>query len=283
MAVHFSRKMSSNNIFWIAALLAISSIAFFHSTPGRAQSPAAAPPASTASPAFEAATIKLVKEPVPGRIQDRTEGRRLSARNTTLRDLIMLAYEVDPRQIAGGPAWAATDLYDIDAVAADGVQIDDLREEAIFKELLADRFRLTFHREQKVMPVYVLVVAKGAPKLKVADPNAPPNGASCQHLGQCSFENEPIQHFSRWMQLVMDKPVVDKTGLAGMFDFSLTWTPDESQFTSMGIHVPPPTDNPNAPPGLFTAIQEQLGLKLEPQKVPAEILVIDHVERPSAN
>jgi uncharacterized protein (TIGR03435 family) len=71
--------------------------------------------------------------------------------------------------------------------------------------------------------------------------------------------------------------------LAGAFDFTLTWTPDESQFGSMGIRVPPAADNPNAPPGLFTAMQEQLGLKLEPAKIPAEVLVIDHVERPSEN
>ena len=81
----------------------------------------------------------------------------------------------------------------------------------------------------------------------------------------------------------MDRPVVDKTGLAGQFTFTLTWTPDESQFTSMAIRVPPPADNPNAPPGLFTAIQDQLGLKLEPQKIPTEVLVIDHVEKPSEN
>jgi len=81
----------------------------------------------------------------------------------------------------------------------------------------------------------------------------------------------------------MDKPVVDKTGLTGAFDFTLTWTPDESQFTSMGIHVPAAADNPNAPPELFTALQEQLGLKLEPQKTQAQVLVIDHVERPSEN
>jgi uncharacterized protein (TIGR03435 family) len=83
--------------------------------------------------------------------------------------------------------------------------------------------------------------------------------------------------------VVLDKPVVDKTGLTAEFDFDLKWTPDETQFASMGIHVPPPVDNPNAPPGLFAAIQEQLGLRLEPQKIPAEVLVIDHVERPSEN
>ena len=82
---------------------------------------------------------------------------------------------------------------------------------------------------------------------------------------------------------VMDKPVVDKTGVEGEFDFSLRWTPDESQFRGMGITVPLPGDGTTALPGLFTAIQEQLGLKLEPQKIPCEVLVIDRVERPSEN
>jgi uncharacterized protein (TIGR03435 family) len=83
--------------------------------------------------------------------------------------------------------------------------------------------------------------------------------------------------------VVLDKPVVDKTGLAGEFDITLKWTPDESQFASMGVHVPPPADNPNAPPELFTAIQEQIGLKLEVRKTMTKVLVIDHVERPSEN
>ena len=102
-------------------------------------------------------------------------------------------------------------------------------------------------------------------------------------MGICSFQNDPVEHFARWLQLVMDKPVVDKTGLKGQFDFTLIWTPDESQFTSLGIRVPPAAENPNAPPGLFTAIQEQLGLKLGQQKIPTEVLVIDHVEKPSEN
>jgi uncharacterized protein (TIGR03435 family) len=83
--------------------------------------------------------------------------------------------------------------------------------------------------------------------------------------------------------VVLAKPVSDKTGLAGTFDFDLIWTPDESQFIAMGIRVPTAADNPNAPPELFTAIQEQLGLKLEAQKTATQVLVIDHVERPSEN
>ena len=82
---------------------------------------------------------------------------------------------------------------------------------------------------------------------------------------------------------VMDRPVVDKTGLTGRFDFSIRWTPDESQFVSMGVRVPPPSNDPNAPPGIFTAFPEQLGLKLDPSRAPVDVIVIDKVEKPSDN
>jgi len=233
-------------------------------------------------PVIEAATIKPVKEPNHTQFHDSTEGRRLSMRYTTLSDLMMMAYEVDPRQILDGPAWVATDEYDIDAVAVEGVQANE-SEEAMLKELMADRFQIKVHREQRVMPVYVLEVAKGGPKLKAADADRSEN-SGCEHIGVCWFHKRTLGNFARFMQfVVLDKPVVDQTGIAGSFDFELKWTPDESQFRGMGIRVPLPTDGTTALPGLFTAIQEQLGLKLEARKIPAEVLVIDHVERPSEN
>jgi uncharacterized protein (TIGR03435 family) len=271
----------------LLGLVAIPSLA---QTPtSQPQTAGAASPAATASttkmaaPEFEVATIKPVKEPDPNRMNDREEGRRFTTHYTTLSDLILMAYEVDRRQVVGGPAWVTTDEYDVDAVAGEDIGAGD-QMRAMLQKLLADRFQLTLHREQREMSVYVLTVAKGGPKLKASDPNVPPNGASCQRPGVCTFLGEPLAHFARWMGfVVLDKPVSEKTGLTGTYDFTLKWTPDESQFASMGVHVPPPVDNPNAPPGLFTAIQEQLGLRLEAQKVPNEVLVIDQVERPSGN
>lgn len=246
-----------------------------------AQSLPAAPAVGGALPEIEAATIKPVKEPSPNNMRDRSEGRRLTLRYTSLRDLMMMAYEVDPRQIVGGPAWVATDEYDIDLVVPEGVEVNQC-EQAVLAELMADRFQLKFHREQRLMNVYVLEVAKGGPKLKAADANSVEN-SGCEHIGVCSFHKRTLANFARFMQfVVMDRPVVDKTGMAGTFDFTLKWTPDESQFNGMGFRVPVP-DGAAPLPGLFTAIQEQLGLKLEPQKIPAEVLVIDHVERPSEN
>jgi uncharacterized protein (TIGR03435 family) len=250
---------------------------------GHAQTPQTASPAPTATPEFEVASIKPVKEPNPGRMNDHEDDRRFTTHYTSLSDLILMAYHVDRQQVAGGPAWIRTDEYDVDAVAAEDIKSSE-QFQAMLQKLLADRFQLTLHREQREMSVYTLVVAKGGSKLKAADPNRTGYGASCDHLGVCHFRGEPLAHFARWMAfVVLAKPVTDKTGLAGNFDFDLTWTPDESQFVAMGIRAPAAADNPNAPPELFTALQEQLGLKLEPQKIPAEVLVIDRVERPSAN
>ena len=103
-------------------------------------------------------------------------------------------------------------------------------------------------------------------------------------LGNLPVSNATIAEFAGVMQsAVMDRPVVDKTGLTGRWDFAIRWTPDESQFGGLGVRVPPPTDDPNAPPGIFTAFTDQLGLKLDPSRAPVEVLVIDKVEKPSEN
>lgn len=249
---------------------------------GQAQ-PAFGQAGAPATSVLEVAAIKPVKNPGPD-MQDRTDGRRLTARNVTVRDLIMMGYEIDPGQIADGPAWMATDEYDIDAEAVEGVDLDNEREEEkLLRELLADRFKLTFHREQRIRAVYLLVVTKNGPKLKPANPAEVENSA-CERPGACNFTKRTLVDFARFMQfVVLDRPVVDRTGIAGTFDFSLKWTPDESQFSRLGLVFRPPAEDSSLLPPLFEAIQEQLGLKLEPEKIPAEVLVIDHVERPTEN
>jgi len=233
---------------------------------------------------FEAATIKPVKDPAPYRIHETQEGRRFSTRYTSLRDLIQMAYGLDRQQVAGGPTWVASDEFDVDAVAEDGVLVtegDNLPR--LLQKLLADRFKLTFQYEQREISSYELVVAKGGSKLKAADANSQPNNG-CTGLGNCTFPKVPLSDFARFMGfVVMEKPVVDKTGLSGEYDIALKWTPDATQFASMGVRVPPPVDNPNAPPELFTAMQEQLGLKLVERKTMTKVFVIDQVERPSEN
>jgi uncharacterized protein (TIGR03435 family) len=136
------------------------------------------------------------------------------------------------------------------------------------------------------MTAYVLSVAKGGPKLTVtsASENGPGNFLF-GGLGKLHTSNLSMKEFCHGMQeAVMDKPVVDHTGLTGRYDFNLDWTPDQSQFASFGVHIPPPDPNDtNAPPSLYTALQEQLGLKMETTKTNVDVMVIDHIEKPSAN
>jgi len=281
MTKHVSHRFEVLKNFFLSLAAAGTLAAMACAAHGQAQSPATAP-APTATPEFEAVTIKPVKDPNPNRTHDKEEGRRFSAYSMTLRELIMMAYRVDAREIAGGPAWMATDEYDIEAVADDGVQVNEHLGE-LLQKLMADRFQLALHREQRMLPAYALTVAKGGSKLKAAEAGGG-QGAGCEHMGVCNFRKVPLAQFTRWLSfVVLDRPVVDKTGITGTFDFSLRWTPDESQFSALGLRAPTAADNPNAPPPLFEAIEEQLGLKLEPEKIPAEVLVIEKVERPTEN
>jgi uncharacterized protein (TIGR03435 family) len=155
----------------------------------------------------------------------------------------------------------------------------------MIQKLLADRFQLKFHNDKKELSAYVLTVAKGGPKMKKseADPNGL-GGRFFRGLGVLSFTNSSMPDLCDLFQaVVLDRPVVDQTNLPGKWDFLLKWTPDESQFGGMGIKVPPPSDAADAPPPLFTAIQEQIGLKLEAGKAQVPVLVIERAEKPSAN
>jgi uncharacterized protein (TIGR03435 family) len=153
------------------------------------------------------------------------------------------------------------------------------------QKLLADRFQLKFHRDKKELSAYLLTVAKGGPKLKKSETNN--NGVPglfFTKLGRLNVRNATMVDFAGVMQTgVFDRPVVDQTGLEGRWDFILSWTPDETQFSSFGVKVPPPSEAADAPPPIFTAIQEQIGLKLDAGKAPVEVLVLDHVDRPSEN
>jgi uncharacterized protein (TIGR03435 family) len=247
--------------------------------------PAKLPPmAADADPAFEVATIKPSKPDQQGK-GFLVRGRTFSTINTNLSDLITFAYGLHARQIVGGPAWLETEKYDIAAEPDQPGQPNDKQLKLMVKKLLTERFKLTFHHDKKELSVYALTVGKTGPKLTKSegDPNGLP-GLFFRALGVLGVTNATMGDFTGVMQTaVLDRPVVDQTGLIGRFNFTLSWTPDESQFGGMGIKVPPPSDKPDAPPGLFTAIQEQLGLKLDPTKAPVDVLVIDHVEKPSDN
>ncbi len=242
------------------------------------------PMAADAPLAFELATIKPSDPGARGRRFGMRSGRQFYTRNTALNDLIGYAYGVHIRQIVGGPPWFESDHYDVLAEpGAEGApnlaQIKDM-----LQKLLADRFQLAFHRDKKEIPAYALVVGKNGPKLiKSADQNA---GVSLLFRGPGLLpgRNSTMADFARVMQsAVLDRPVLDQTELSGKFDFELKWTPDETQFASLGGAPKPLADDVTGPPDLFTAIQQQLGLQLKSVKAAVDVLVIDRVEKPSAN
>jgi uncharacterized protein (TIGR03435 family) len=245
---------------------------------------AAVPMAANARPVFEVATIKPSNPGAQGK-GFTVRGRQVLTINTSLSDLITFAYELHARQIAGGPAWLESDKYDVTG-QPDIVGLPSVAQiRFMIQKLLADRFKLAFHREKKELSVYALVVGPKGPTLtkSAGDPNGLP-GLVFRGLGVLPVQNATMGDFAGVMQTaVLDRPVVDQTGLTGRYDFTLRWTPDETQFVGMGVRVPPPTGDASAAPGLFTAIQEQLGLKFEATKAPVDVVVVDHVERPSDN
>ena len=232
------------------------------------------PMAADAHPSFEVATIKPA-DPNELKGNFRIGGHRIYIENQSVDSLLSVAYAIHQKQIVDGPAWLGT-RYDI-VGQADVAGVPNLHQiQEMLQKLLASRFDLTFHREKRELSIYAITVAKGGPKLAKSANNS--NGLPAQSGsgsgGQLirKFTNNSMSDFALGMQAFLDKPVVDETGLAGRYDFVLKWTPDELN-----------TSDPNAPPGIFTAVQEQLGLKLEPTRGTTDVLVISHIERPTEN
>jgi uncharacterized protein (TIGR03435 family) len=243
------------------------------------------PMAADAIPKFDVVTVKPSDPNRPGKLFT-IRGRHVMTINTTLNDIITFAYGLHAKQIVGAPAWFATDKFDIDGVPDVEGQPSSKQFKLLFQSVLTDRFKLTFHRDEKELSVYALTVGKSGPKMTetIHKPTDPVNFLFRGKPGALMVSNATMKDFCDGMQsAVMDKPVVDHTGLIPRYDFNLNWTPDESQFESMGGFKPPATEDPNAPPALSTAMQEQLGLKFDATKAPAPVFVIDHVEKPSAN
>jgi uncharacterized protein (TIGR03435 family) len=247
-----------------------------------AQSPAPRPKFD----AFEVATVKPVdSDPKSGRFITMQGTNRFVEKDYTLKLLIAAAYDLNPRTISGGPAWIGTDHYDILAVTPGDVRPGHDEQMTMLRSLLADRFKLTFHREPKVFSIYRLELAKNGPKLKEStarpgDPVVVGPGVVYPQRIVLPGRNATMGNFVSLLQrAILDRPVVDKTGLSGRYDFDLEWAPDETQF---GGDVPPATAAATSPP-LFEAIQQELGLKLEATKGPVDALVVDKAQRPAAN
>jgi uncharacterized protein (TIGR03435 family) len=245
------------------------------------------PMAADANPAFTVATVKP-SDPSNTNWALGTKGTHFFSSNTNVDDLISFAYGVHKKQIVGGPAWFPTDKYDIEGIPDAEGKPNRQQLASMVQGLLADRFKLVVHRDKGELAVYALTVGKNGPRLtkSTAAPDDP-SGYGFGPLGTMKVTNMTMAAFASVIQrTVLDKPLVDQTGLVDRYDLILKWTPDDSQFSQIrgtGISVPTGAGDPNAPPGLYTAIQEQLGLKLEPVKALTDVLVVDHAEKPSAN
>jgi uncharacterized protein (TIGR03435 family) len=245
---------------------------------------------------FEVASIRPNSDNGPQRF---SLFPQFTARNATLSDLFLLAYDVKGFQVTGGPGWMNSDRYDISAKMADtpvpGRDAMMLQRRRL-QLLLQDRFKLAVHHETRELPVYELTVLKGGPKLtaptctEIDSKNTGPApgktvmdycGSSGFFKGRFEATAATIGDLVKALANLLGRTVVDKTGIKGTFHVVLTFATDDSTIRFAG--APADTDADDAPPDIFTAVQEQLGLKLKSSKGPVDVIVIDHVEKPSEN
>lgn len=231
---------------------------------------AAGATAQSPSPAFEVASIKRNATGSLNANAARVAGDRYRAENVSLISLLRVAYAVQEFQIAGHPAWADVDRFDIDATMQAGANSRDWP--LMLQRLLADRFKLAAHRESRDGPIYTLVVGSSGPRLAAAEPSkrANPGGDFSASPTQIVGTGVSMAEFAMRLSRSIGVAVVDGTGLTGAFDLKLTW-PVDDRFVGRGA---------SASPTIFTAIQEQLGLRLQAGRGPVDMLVVDRAERP---
>jgi uncharacterized protein (TIGR03435 family) len=212
---------------------------------------------------------------------DSTPGR-LTATNITVMELIRLAYTVKDYQLGRAPGWLDSERYDIAAKVSGGNSKNLEEERAVVRELLAGRFQLATHRETKEVGVYFLVVAKSGSKLTPHNDGVGSGSRrSCGHLAGTRLTADTIATI---LSRLLEREVLNRTDLPGKFDFKLDWTPDSGPCPSAGDgDAGAAAGNPPSLPSFNAAVQQQLGLRLESGKGPMEVLMIDHVERPSGN
>ena len=213
---------------------------------------------------------------------------QVAVKNFPLRMMLAAAYNLTPKAVAGGPSWLDSDGYDVLGETPGSVRPTFEEQMTMLRKLLAERFNLTLHRTEKEFSIYALTVARGGPKLLAAASTPSPAGAPLLYF-MLSPQSAKLTARSATMfevawamqRTALDRPVVDKTGLPGRYDVDLEWTPDEMQFAGNRRTFAGEVEHPN--PGLFEAIQEQLGLRLDATKGPIETIVIDKVTRSTEN
>jgi len=241
--------------------------------------------AADAEPAFEVATIKPDPSGYPGMLGLGFRGRTFAARNVSLVDMIAFAYAVHPKQVlVGAQKWAATDRYDIAGVPDKEGVPNIPQQRMMIQKLLTERFKLELRSDKQEMQAFVITVAKDGSKLtptKLEGLNPVSTMKPSADGWILSTENASTKVLAGFLQLaILDRPVVDKTGLTGRYDIALEFTPDSSQFNG---HPPPARQTESPAPGLFDAIQQQLGLKLSSDKALVDVWTVEKAEKPSEN
>ncbi len=233
---------------------------------------------SASTPRFQVATIKP-SHPEESRTMQ-YQGNRFTTTDTSVVELLKYAYGLHEQEIVGDPKWMTTQKFDLvgDSESPTKPSADEFKK--MVQNLLTDRFHLAAHREMRDLSVFAIVPAKGGPKLtkSARPPDGPPTVGYSP--GQLTVANATMADLATFLQrFVTDRAVFDLTGIAGKYDLTLQWAPDDLQ-TDASRHG---ADENNSFPGLFTAIQEQLGLKLQEEKRPARVFVVDRVDMPSDN
>jgi uncharacterized protein (TIGR03435 family) len=290
---------------WIAIALSLgiavcawpSIPSFAQATPASpSQTPSATAASAAATPAFEVAAIRP-NNSGSGNSSSNTNNGRFTATNVSLKSLIQFdAYGIPSPRILGGPKWLDSARFDVEAKMDDSVtehlhSLDNgqrrIQTQAMFQQLLAGRFKLAVHWETRELPVYALVVAKKGPKLQPTQEknggsgtSSNSNGTSAQFTATGITLPELAKAFTQEMSGELGRVIIDKTGIEGKYDLKLKWAPENGNAATGDASN---AAQPDSGPSLFTAIQEQLGLRLEPAKGSVDVLVIDHAEMPSEN
>jgi len=263
-------------------------------------------PATTSAPlpSFEVASIKPDRSGDTRSILE-TRPAGLHASGVTIKKLIAYAYGLEQFQVSGGPSWVSSDPYRVEAKVDDS-QVEQIQKLPLMRQddplvlmlqsLLADRFKLKLSHTTKELPVYALVVARNGPKLQATKPGyiytagtKSPNGHAQEGLTVWRDRGASMDGFAEQLSRHLGRPVLDRTGLKGRYDFTVEFARDQTPMTGFkgpeGGGPAPGAENQSdsSGPTIFTALREQLGLKIESTKGPVEVVVIDHIERPSEN
>lgn len=283
------KRLAHTSRVLLIASIAITAHAHAHAQ----QTPTPAPTSSPAKiPTFDVISVKPNHSDLHGISLGYTPDG-LRATNIPILFLIKEAFALNDDQLFGIPDWVHSEKYDIDAKVGEAdvpsmhTLTHDQRRQMIL-EILTERFKLTYHRETRILPEYSLVIAKGGSKLQEFHPGNDASGAP-KHAGQMKMSNGvitasgvPLEPLTRFLSDRVGRPVLDKTGLTGNYDFTLQWADEGHDDPAHGPDAAASAAELSGP-SIYTAVEEQLGLKLEPEKGPVQVLILDHIETPTQN